>query len=275
MDQNIIDPSDFDALMQRIDHEFPETHRKRKVSNQDVLFYALRVLKYGLPWSEIRKSFRVNYSYIAVYKRFQNWTRRGVFHTIWTDAVCRYANEKYQNDPKAFSAVFVDCTRIKNYEVIDCAGPNSTDRGRSGTKISAICDDNRVPLGLCVAPAHTADSDLLHSTIDSIPFDIQPDKRRSTHFVADKGYSSYKTSNELMKKNRRFFLIAERKKKMKRPINRKCETPAAFELLSKRHVIENMFGIMKKHKRIRTRDDKKIVSFLSFLYLSALVHFTR
>lgn len=48
MDQNIIEPSDFDALMRHIDHEFPETHRKRKASNHDVLFYALRVLKYGL-----------------------------------------------------------------------------------------------------------------------------------------------------------------------------------------------------------------------------------
>lgn len=267
MDQNIIEPSDFHALLQHIDNEFPETHRKRKASNADVLFYALRVLKYGIPWSEIKKTFQVDYSHIAIYKRFQNWTRRGVFYTAWCNAVCRYASEKYRNDLKAFSAVFVDCSRLKYFEVTEFSGPNSIDRGRSGTKISAICDDNRVPLGLCVSPANIPDSALLHPTIDRIPFDIQPDKRRPTHFVADKGYAAYTTSEELLKKNRRFFLIVERKKNMKRPINKKCETPAAFRMLSQRHLIENMFGIMKKDKRIRTRDDKTIAP-LSFIFVS-------
>lgn len=126
---NITEPSNFDALMWYIDHEFPETHRKRKASNRDVLFYALRVIKYGLPWKEIKKSFRsINDS--------KTGRAVGVFYTAWTDAVCRYANERFRKDPKAFSAIFVDCTRIKNFEVIECAGPNSTDRGRSGTKIS-------------------------------------------------------------------------------------------------------------------------------------------
>jgi len=73
------------------------------------------------------------------------------------DGRCFNIHMAEYNDLLWFQQVFLNCTLIKNYETIDCKGRNPTDRGRSGTKLSAICDSDRVKLGMVPSPANVPD----------------------------------------------------------------------------------------------------------------------
>lgn len=268
MHQKLIKQSVFNRLLRHIDVEFPVSHRKRKISNADVLLQTLRVLRYGVPW----KDTACGCSYQAIYKRFRCWMRSDVFGRIWRRTVRRYADRKMSENPLFFDRIFLDCTLIKNHEVTQCAGRNPTDRGRSGTKLSAVCDSDRQVLGIIPAPANHGDASLITSTMTSIPFDVQQrDHRRRINVIADKGYSYRKISEQLKNMNRRFVLITEKHKKHRRHPNRQCATPAAREMLKRRHVVENAFANLKKFKRLRNRDDRRIDSFYSFVLLAMAI----
>lgn len=48
-------------------------------------------------------------------------------------------------------------------------GPNPTDRGKPGTKHSALTDAEGTPLGLTLGPANRHDSKLAEATLDAVP----------------------------------------------------------------------------------------------------------
>jgi len=267
MRQNLVKQSVFNRLLRHVDTIFPVFHRKRVATNADVLIQLLRVLRYGVPWRDTGGKA----SWQAIYKRFRLWTTHDVFRRLWKKTMKRYANEKFCEDPLWFRQVFLDCTLIKNYETTDCKGGNSTDRGRSGTKLSAVCDSNRVILGVVATPANTLDYHVASNTFDAIPFDLQPDHRRTIHVVTDKGYSYKPVANDLKRKDRRLLLVCEKHRNHKEEVNKKCKTREARSMLKQRHVIENAFALLKKFKRLRVRDDKKIENYLSFLLLGLII----
>lgn len=68
-------------------------------------------------------------------------------------------------------------------------GPNPTDRGKLGTKRSAVTDGRGVPLGVAVAGANVPDYKLLEETLDALlvkPPTAPTDQR--FHLCLDKGY---------------------------------------------------------------------------------------
>jgi len=264
MHQNLVKQSVFNRLLRHVDVEFPVSHRKRKASNAEVLLQVLRVLRYGVPWKDTADKC----SYQAIYKRFRCWTRHDTFGRLWRKTVKRYADEKIRRDPQWFQHIFLDCTLIKNNGVTECKGRNPTDRGRSGTKLSAVCDRERQIVGIVPAPANVGDSLLATSTLSAIPFDLRSDKRRRINIIADKGYSYRKVSEKVRKVDRRFVLITQKHKKHRRFPNNQCMTSDANSMLKGRHVIENSFADIKKFKRIRTRDDSHTDNFCSFIFLS-------
>lgn len=69
----------------------------------------------------------------------------------------------------------------------DLVGPNPTDRGKPGTKISVLTEGDGGPLGIELAGANVPDSQLLESTIDSI---VVPRPDTEQHLCLDKGYDN-------------------------------------------------------------------------------------
>jgi transposase len=66
------------------------------------------------------------------------------------------------------SDVAVDCCITKAPCGGQMAGRSPVDRGKQGTKRSAVVDANGIPLGAIAAPAHRHDSPLLGETLDTL-----------------------------------------------------------------------------------------------------------
>ena len=89
----------------------------------------------------------------TLHKRFRAWVRAGIPERVWKQVTTTYINQKNAINRKSLSNLFIDSTMIKNDLGVDCTGPNPTDRGRNGSKISVITTADRVVIGYSFAGA--------------------------------------------------------------------------------------------------------------------------
>lgn len=271
MKQEVVKQSVFNRLLRRIDSYYPMTCKHRKIPNAEVLFHVLRIMRYGTKWRDTGDSLGERYCWQAVYKRYRRWTKDGTIRRMFKSVVKRYATERIHQDPLWFQDLFIDTTYVKNIKCIECSGRNPTDRGRNGTKISAICDRDRKHVGMITAPANISDCTLVLPTIDSIATDLQTDGRRTIHLIGDRGYSSRSLAAQINQHDRRFTLIASKKKNCKMPVNRQSQSRRGREDMRQRYKVEQSFSNQKDHDRLRVRFDKYINMFESFMWLSESV----
>ena len=127
-----------------------------------------------------------------MYKRYDAWVKKGVIKRVWSLLLARYASTQLQEDPRWFGNLFIDSTMIKNVQGKDCIGANPTDRGRSGTKLSVVCDTARMPVSAVFSPANQADISIAQETIKKIQCTVRKDNRYKNTVIGDKGYVSAK-----------------------------------------------------------------------------------
>ena len=98
-------------------------------------------------------------------------------------------------------------------------------------------------------------------------------KYRKIHLIGDKGYISKEKKENLAKK--KINLIAPYKKNMKNKKTKKkmTNTEKNKKKLRKRYVIEHVNQKIKKYVRLRTRQDKLIITYASFVYLAIGMEF--
>jgi transposase len=94
---------------------------------------------------------------------------------------------------------------------------------------------------------------------------ILPDLPKAKELLADRGYDA----------NWFREALAERKINACIPSksNRKKPIPHNKELYRQRHKVENMFGRLKDWRRIHTRYDRCAHTFMSAIYIAAIVIF--
>ena len=69
-------------------------------------------------------------------------------------------------------------------------GPNPTDRGKSGTKRSQLCEGHGLPLAIAVDGANIHDTRLVAPTLDAIVIARpEPSEKAPQHLCLDKAYS--------------------------------------------------------------------------------------
>ena len=105
----------------------------------------------------------------------------------------------------------------------------------------------------------------VQKTLDSIPFKLK--KYISVKLIGDKGYVTKQKFNVF---NRKVKLIHPKRKNQKTKNTKKEK-----KILSKRHKIENFFAALKKYNRIMTRNEHKIVHYMSFVYIALLDYLTK
>lgn len=130
-----------------------------------------------------------------------------------------------------------------------------TTKGGRNTKLHAICDEQGRPHVLLLTPGNTHDVKVADLAIGAVP--------PSDYLVADKGYDS----NAL-----RFWLI-ERGTVPVIPSksNRKAPIEHDAQIYKQRNVIERMFCRLKDWRRIATRFDRKIKTFMAAIAIAAAV----
>jgi putative transposase len=86
----------------------------------------------------------------SVHRWFQHWCRLGVFKRIWAlmVAACEQRGQVHWNWQSA------DACQGKARHGGDKVGKNPTDRGKNGSKRSAIVDEQGGPLGVVIAGAN-------------------------------------------------------------------------------------------------------------------------
>lgn len=252
------------ALLDQLD----PPRRKRKLSNAVAFELMCNVLKFGIPWSELRwRMGQTKASPSAVYKRFQTWVRTGVFDAVWRSVLGQYSHRHLLTDAHWFSIINVDTSMVKNVAGVDGTGPNPTDRARQATKISFICDQRMVPISRQLYPANRNDITTLEAAVRGIACPIHRDGRYTSVLAGDKGYVSKPIATILLAECRVKMLVPGRKNmRATRPF-----TGREKAILKQRHKIENTFARFDKFKRIYSRVDRLLLSYVAFTDIAMIL----
>jgi len=198
--------------------------------------------------------------YTTFHKRFLIWCKLDVFKTLWKYFLRVYVKNKFQKDKDWFKILVIDSTNIKNVSGIDSIGYHNKEPSKQATKVSLICDRNKVPLAVKVFPANVHDVKTIKPTLDLLNnFRLLHDKRNKHILLGDKGYITKEkfTSTRILS-----YLRANMKKKN-----------SFYDkiLLNKnRYKIEHCINNFKFPKRLKFRVDKYVEQYNSFSYISVL-----
>ena len=134
-------------------------------------------------------------------------------------------------------------------------------RGGATTKIHLSCDADGYPLDFKITGGEVHDSQVADELIEMIEMIGQAD-----YFIADKGYDS-EVIRDKARSNGMIPIIPKR-------ANAKKPNPDFDRYLYKlRHLVENMFAMLKHFRSIATRYEKLARNFKSMLYLaSTIIH---
>jgi transposase len=238
--------------------------KSRKLSHVMCLECILKILKKGLVWRDIGID---GIHYTTFYKRFAKWAKLNVFKSIWHCLIDLYVSKKLKVSKTWFKVLFIDSTMVKNINGRDCIGRNHYDRNRFATKVSMICDDNKVPLASTFYPANKHDATTITDTLDALVKNIMPDKRCIHNLVADKGYIISSSKRVDIESNYNTKLITPKRK------NQKIQTTYdAKKLLKNRICIEHLFRTLDFYKRIKNREEHNIQHYecMNFLAMSII-----
>lgn len=115
---------------------------------------------------------------------FQPWVKAGVFERMWRAAL-NHASELGKLD---WSFVSIDGCMTKADLAGEKTGPNPTDRGKKGTKLSLATDAAGVPLGVVVACANRNDHKLLGETLAALREHLPASNANQHGLCLDNGY---------------------------------------------------------------------------------------
>ena len=248
--------------------------RKRQYSLKYYLDHFTLLLSDIVCWEALtnvigKKSHK--YHWKTIYNEYNKWSNDDIFK----DAYFKFMKENYFKMSRVRKNkkinLFIDVTKISNKHGSEKIGVNFEYKKKNVTSLTAICDDNKLPLGITYMNTnlrktktgkHTIKHDIngVQPTLDSIPFNLK--KYVAVKLIGDKGYISSKKFTVF---NRKVKMIHPKKKNQKTK-----NTNKEKKILSKRHKIENFFALLKKYNRVVLRSERKIVNYMSFVYIGLL-----
>jgi putative transposase len=175
------------AVLQPLLPVYVNTHRlsggRPRVSDRrcaDAIFYVLRT---GCQWQALDQTELCAHS--TAHDRFQTWVEAGVFLALWQTGVEQF-DEVHGLD---WDWLSMDAAMTKAPLGGEKAGPNPTDRGKSGVKRRVLTEGHGVPIAVEVEGANRHDMKLTRSTIMGIVVDRpEPTEEKPQGMCLDKGY---------------------------------------------------------------------------------------
>jgi putative transposase len=134
-------------------------------------------------------------------------------------------------------------------------GPNPTDRGKCGTKVSLATDAAGVPLAVVLAGANCNDHKLLGPTLASAET-VRPPSHCRHGLCLDKGYDYSIT---------RWLAAAYR---YRLHLRRRGEDRPQRRWKPRRWVVERTHSWFHRARRLLVRWEKKAANYLAFLHLT-------
>lgn len=194
------------------------------------ILYRIRV---GCPWRDIPSQFG-NWS--KIYKRFNDWSRKGKIINIFQD---------FAKNPD-MEWKFIDGSIVKAHQHSTGARKGEeTAIGKSvagnTSKIHMVSDSNGNPIRIEITEGQVHDSQMAPELIESTP--------QSNYTIADKAYDA-EYIRWLIQESKSIPIIPKK-------INSLSEnTTYDYDIYRLRYLVENLFARLKNFRAIATRFDK-------------------
>jgi transposase len=225
----------------------------RRVMNG--IFY---VLKSGCQWSLLPPCYG---SKSAVHEHFQRWAAGGVFAALF-----RLGAEKYEElcgfewAWQSMDGSLVQApVRQAKCEAAEGLGRNPTDRGRSGSKLHLLVDQNGLPGGVVLAGANVHDSRLVTPTVQAGVIKPPTTEASLRHLCLDKGYDYERVELEVVGLGYTPHI---------RRIGEEKHVATGESHPARRWVVERTFAWLKGFRAIRTRYTCRGCNYLALVQLA-------
>jgi transposase len=229
------------------------------------LFY---FLKTGCQWDMIPKCYG---SKTTIHEHFQKWTRAGIFHKIFEMVTKDYDEFKgiqWQWQSMDGSLVQAPTRQTGGSGAVkEGLGRNPTDRGRQGTKLHLLVDQNGIPIGVKIVGANVHDSRLVSSTLETLIIERQDSTEEDPqNLCLDKGYSYKRVEKETRAHNYQPHI--------KRIGEEKFDQADQKTHPARRWVVERTLAWFKGFRALRTRYVCKGENYLAIVHFAAaLINF--
>ncbi|WP_199609889.1 IS5 family transposase [Flocculibacter collagenilyticus] len=206
------------------------------------ILYRMRT---GIPWRDLPSEFG---GWSAVFRRFNLWSKKGVITEIF-----QFLSQ--ENDAQW---LFLDGSIVKAHQ--DCTNIGSQaeqaiskSRGGKSTKIHLAVDSCGLPVHFELSGGQVHDVSYGKSLVVSSP--------DAEVVVADKGYDS-QSIRELIKSRNAKHVIPRKGN------SKQGNDDIDWSMYRYRHLVENAFLKIKKHRAVATRYDKLARSYMSVVALA-------
>lgn len=242
-------------------------NRKRykvKYSDEYYLNFIFFILNDVNRWSFISELKKCNsenkYHYKTIYNKFLYWTKNNVFKNA-------FYNYKFKSNT---NLLLIDATSINNKYGSENVVINPEYKKKKVTKLSVV--SNKYNFIYSIEPFNiksknnnykTAihDVNMINKTLE------KADVKNNSKYFNLLGDKAYKTKEKIKLNNKNIKIITPNKKNAKIK-NKKFKN----KLLKKRIRVEHVINSIKRYERIKTRKDRNIITFMSFVYLASLIN---
>ena len=226
--------------------KWPTLGRKRKMNTAQVLDRILYVCKTGCQWSQLPVE---GASYKTVYHYFSLWSKARLFENVFY-TLANAASSTGRG------ALVLDTSFVKNVHGSDVLGPNPTDRGRKGSKLSLLTDSKGTPLCAVLHKANKNDALTLKHTLETFKRKVSSHDNFSS-LLADKGYDASHCRTVCEQHN----------------LTPRIPKRRTTDFFPGRYVVEQTFGLLDQFRRVRVRYETLSRNFKSmhFFALSIIV----
>src|SRR5947209_10040257 len=249
-----------DALWERIKPLIPERKSRAKGGRppQDdrKMFAAIvYVLRTGIQWNALP---RERGAPTTVYDRFRLWESQGFFTQLWQSGLQEF--DKLVGRDWEWQSM--DGVMTKAPLGGGATGPNPTDRGKSGTKRSQLCEGHGLPLSIAVDGANVHDTRLGEPTLDGIVIARPvPSEKAPQNLCLDAAYVGDKTEQVV----KQHTYIAHIRSKDEDRAQARSADPTKKP---RRWVVERLHSWLNRSRRILVRWEKLTETYEAFLHLA-------
>jgi transposase len=252
-----------DELWQLIQHHFPKPPQPGQRGRPPAAARAALngiwfVLWTGCQWKAIHRSwFGVCSS--VIHERFQTWRKAGIFDQVLVEMVQFYAERlgigwEWQSIDSGIRPAPLGGS---------ATGRNPTDRGKSGSKIHILVDEQGAPLALNITGANEHDKWSADDLLAAIVVERPDPEEVEQHLCADKGYD-YDDVHAAVAGGQYQAHIKHRRRRNEPP-EEPQPIPGEERHPARRWVVERTISWLGKRRSIRVRWCKKEANWLALI----------
>ena len=224
----------------------------------------LWVLATGAPWRDLDTEFG---SWKTVYNRFRRWQKEGLWERLMLKCLTKF-DRQGRVDRTLWC---VDGSVVRAHRCASGALPKSVENdaknglGRSqggySTKLHLLTDSRGRVLAATATPGQVHESKEFENLFSQCPLSLRLRDKRPEAVAGDKGYSSGAIRDWLRSRQIRDTIPTRNNERRKHHF--------AKARYRRRNIVERVIGWLKESRRIATRYDKLIESYLSFIQIAA------